>query len=104
MEKPVTLAKVKPRVPAASSSSPSRPRKAVVIAVLMNQVEFIGINGSVMFACFLSSERMMVFHGFGEVSSAAALELLVAIVNINYIIIILICIYICVCACVHIYI
>ncbi|KAJ0968726.1 hypothetical protein J5N97_021603 [Dioscorea zingiberensis] len=46
MEKPVTLAKVKPRVPAVRWSSPRRPRKEVVMDVLMNQVEFIGINDS----------------------------------------------------------
>lgn len=55
-EKPVTFAKVNPRVPAARGSSPRRPRKAVVIAVRANHVEFIGISGAATDRCFRSSE------------------------------------------------
>ena len=44
-EKPVTLAKVKPRAPPAKLSSPRRPKNAVVMAVLANQAKFMATIG-----------------------------------------------------------
>lgn len=56
----MTLAKVKPRVPAANGSWPRRPRKAVVMAILINHVKFMAINGRAIVLCNLSSERIMM--------------------------------------------
>lgn len=55
-EKPVTFAKVKPRVAPASGSSPRRPRKAVVMAILANHVKFMATRGAVIRHWVLSSE------------------------------------------------
>lgn len=56
--KPVTLAKVAPSEPPANGSSPSRPRNAVVKAILANQVKFIASIGTVILLCTFSSERI----------------------------------------------
>lgn len=56
-EKQVTFAKVNPRVPPAKGSSPSRPRKAVVMASFANHVKFIATNGTEIRHCVLSSEE-----------------------------------------------
>ncbi|KAJ0564969.1 hypothetical protein HanIR_Chr06g0257431 [Helianthus annuus] len=67
IEKPVTFANMNPSDPLANSSSPSRPRNAVVIANLANHSKFIAPNGNTIACCVLSSIKAIPrsFSGCG---------------------------------------
>ncbi|KAJ0431181.1 hypothetical protein HanRHA438_Chr17g0789211 [Helianthus annuus] len=62
MEKLVTFANMNPSVPLASSSSPSRPRNKVVMAILANHVKFITTSGNAIACCAFSSDNTISIY------------------------------------------